>query len=221
MTQAHLSDDSPGTGLFPQFGPELYGLLASEVEGLTDEQLDWHSEQWEWSKWSIRLQVSHMSSFVRSWLLQRWGDQLFPEGTSGLGEMGEYERSTSGSWLNEDRFWTLPVLLHQWELSIALARHVLEKETVASMRRMQVSAPGNSEFWRLALPAHATGMNRDPSDPDSILLSLEATFRHIYYEFTTHLYNVQRLKRAQGLASAIQVPQEGYWVMSTWDRSEP
>jgi hypothetical protein len=220
MTQAN-HDDAPGAGLFPQYGPDMYAMVASEVEGLTDEQLDWESDRWEWSKWSIRRQVSHMPSFVKGWLLQRWGDQLFPGGTSHLGEMAEYDRSPGGSWLNEDRFWDLPVLLEQWSSSIDLALHVLEAETVGSMRKKQVTAPGGSEFWRLAVPAHDTGVSYHPTDADHIVLTLEGTFRHIYYEFTTHLHNVLRLKRAQGLSTTVDVPREGYWVMSTWDRSEP
>jgi len=221
MAQGKPNDNAPGTGLFPQYGPDMYAMVASELEGLTDEQLDWSSDQWEWAEWSIRRQLSHMSSFVKSWLLVRWGDQLFPNGTSHLGEMAEYDRSAGGAWLNEERFWDLSVLLEQWESSIDLALNVLEAETVASMRGKQVSAPGASEFWKLAVPAHATGVSYDPADPDSIILTLEGTFRHIYYEFTTHLYNVLRLKRAQGLTTSVDIPREGYWVMSTWDRSEP
>ena len=221
MAQVNPKENDPGTGLFPQYGPEMYAMVASEVEGLTDEQLDWNSDRWEWSKWSIRRQVSHMPSFVKSWLLLRWGGQLFPNGTSHLGEMGEYDRSTAGAWLNEERFWDLSDLLEQWDGSIDLARVVLDAETVGSMRSKRVSAPGASDFWRLAVPAHPSGVSYDPDDPDSIILTLEGTFRHMYYEFTTHLHNVLRLKRAQGLPTMVDVPREGYWVMSTWDRSEP
>ena len=45
--------------------------------------------------------------------------------------------------------------------------------------------------------------------------------RNIYFEETTHLYNIQRLKRAQGLATAVEVPRVGYWVVEGWDTSEP
>ena len=45
--------------------------------------------------------------------------------------------------------------------------------------------------------------------------------RHIYFEETTHLYNIQRLKKAQGLTAVVDVPRVGYWVVDGWDRSEP
>ena len=35
------------------------------------------------------------------------------------------------------------------------------------------------------------------------------------------MYNIHRLKRAQGLAATVEIPSEGYWVLPNWDRSEP
>jgi hypothetical protein len=56
---------------------------------------------------------------------------------------------------------------------------------------------------------------------DTTYITLEASFRHVYYECITHLYNLQRLKRAQGLEAAVELPLEGYWQLPDWDRSEP
>jgi hypothetical protein len=80
--------------------------------------------------------------------------------------------------------------------------------------------PGTSEFWRAAAPAHSVGFEPDPEDPERIRLTLETTFRHMYYEYITHMYNIQRLKRAQSLSTTAQIPSEGYWVLPDWDRSE-
>ena len=169
---AQANDNAPATGLFPQYGPDMYAMVASEVEGLTDEQLDWESDRWEWSKWSIRRQVSHMPSFVKGWLLQRWGGQLFPGGTSHLGEMAEYDRSPGGSWLNEDRFWDLPVLLEQWSSSIDLALPrtgggdggVHEEETGHRPRRLGVLEAGGARArYRGQLPPH--GRRSHSPDP--------------------------------------------------------
>ena len=44
-------------------------------------------------------------------------------------------------------------------------------------------------------------------------MTLEATIRHVYFEETTHLYNIQRLKRAQGLPTVVDIPRVGYWVL--------
>ena len=70
------------------------------------------------------------------------------------------------------------------------------------------------------IKAHPTGIT-PTEDPEWWHMTLEATMRHIYFEETTHLYNVQRLKRAQGLQAVADVPRVGYWVLDGWDRSEP
>ena len=75
--------------------------------------------------------------------------------------------------------------------------------------------------WRLFSKAHSTGLRHDPKDPSKVHISLEATMRHRTFEHTTHLYNIQRLKRAQGLTAAMEVPEVGYWALPEWDRSEP
>ena len=86
MTQPEITDDSPGGALFPQFQTEIYEMFRQEVAGLTDEQLDWESDQWGWSQWSIRRNLSHVASGDFRWLLQRWGAPLFPEGFPDIGD---------------------------------------------------------------------------------------------------------------------------------------
>jgi hypothetical protein len=54
-----------------------------------------------------------------------------------------------------------------------------------------------------------------------IWFSLETIFRHRYYEHITHLYNIQRIKLAQGLATKSEVPIEGYMALAGWDLSKP
>ena len=220
MTERGLSDNAPGTALFPQFESDLYRMVAAEVSGLTDQQLDWESDSWEWSKWSIRRQVSHMPSFVSHWLLLSWGEQLFPQGTSELGELAEYSRSSIGSWLDEEKYKAFPTLLQKVDQSMQLAWYVLTRETVASLRQKEIPRRVVGSMLELAL-AHETGVRWDDNDADSYHITLEATFRHLNWETTTHLYNVQRLKRAQGLGATVDIPFEGYWALPDWDRSEP
>ena len=50
---------------------------------------------------------------------------------------------------------------------------------------------------------------------------MRVVFHHSEGELVTHLYNVQRLKRAQGLKANVTLPRIGYWILPTWDRSEP
>ena len=73
MTQQSITKSSPGSALFPEYGT-LYDLIASEVASLSDERLDFASDRWECSRWSIRTQLSHMASLIYRWLLIRWGD---------------------------------------------------------------------------------------------------------------------------------------------------
>ena len=73
-------DDTPATSLFPRFREELYGWVTSEIKGLSAEHLDFDSDRWGWSGWSIRRQVSHLASGDYRWFLLRWGPQLFPQG---------------------------------------------------------------------------------------------------------------------------------------------
>ena len=69
--------------------------------------------------------------------------------------------------------------------------------------------------------AHPVGVTLVDATNKEIDITLEATFRHMYFEEITHLYNVHRLKRAQGLPTVVPLPRTGYWVLDGWDRSEP
>ena len=77
------TDDAPGTVLFPEY-EALYDLIAREVIGLTDAQLDFRADQWTWADWSIRRQLSHMASLIYGWIVVRWGQTLFPSGDHGI-----------------------------------------------------------------------------------------------------------------------------------------
>jgi len=61
----------------------------------------------------------------------------------------------------------------------------------------------------------------DAQDPQFIHYTLEGSLWMLYYEVLTHLYTIQRLKRAQGLPTLVEVPRVGYWMVDGWDRSEP
>lgn len=217
MREQSATDDAPGTRLFPQF-VRLHPMVSAEVADLTDQQLDWQSDRWEWS---IRRQVSHIAAFIPSWLLKNWGEQLFPEGLSQLGDLADYSLSPAGSWLDETKYWAISALLEQVEQATQLAQYVLARETVGSMRQKELARPGMPPHWTQFARAHPTGVRWHETEPSFAYLTLEATFRYLYFEVITHLYNVQRLKRAQGLDGTVELPSEGYWALPDWDRSEP
>lgn len=214
MPQESLTDDSLGSDLFPEFR-SLYGMIASEVDGLTEEQLDFESQEWDWSKWSIRRQLCHMASVPVGWLLVNWGETLFHDASAR--SQGFMTRTQSD----------LPTTAIMQELkdSIDLVQAVLAERSVAYLRDQVCVLRwrpdwNDSMSWDLMLKAHATGLT-PTGDPTVATMTLEATIRHLYFEETTHLYNIQRLKRAQGLPSVVDIPKVGYWAVEGWDTSEP
>ena len=215
-----LPDDFPATLLFPQFESELYNMVASEVEGLTDAQLDFESDRWEWSRWSIRRNVSHVASGDFRWLLVRWGQQLFPQGLPEVEDLESLTESPHDRRLDEGKYWRMEDILGKVRQGLGLCWSVLSEETVGSLKAKQLEIE-NTDLWSLFSQAHPSGIHPVPNDPSLIYLSLEATMRHRWFEYTTHLYNVQRLKRAQGLSARAEILFEGYFALLGWDRSEP
>lgn len=215
---SQLPDNAAGSKLFPEYDG-LYDLIQAEVVGLTDAQLDFTSDRWAWSVWSIRNQVSHMASLIYRWLAIRWGDVLFPNGEHGVDDVQGLGNSAFDRRMDETKYWNMPVILEKLREGIDLARRVLAEHDVAFLRT-HTYRQHQAGYWKLMVQAHPTGFI--PTDtPDDPLMTLEATMRHIYFEETTHLYNIQRLKRAQGLPTVVEVPRVGYWVLDGWDRSEP
>ncbi|MCI0439642.1 MAG: hypothetical protein L0177_10995 [Chloroflexi bacterium] len=217
MTTQRITDNSPGTALFPEYAT-LYDLIAREARGLTDAQLDWESDQWEWAKWSIRRQLSHMASLLYRWLIVRWGQTLFPGGNHGVADLEGIASSPSDRQLDERKYRDLPVILDTLKGGIDLCQRVLSERSVGFLRSHTIPHQ-RSPQWVLMFKAHPTGIE-PRSEAQVGTISLEATLRHMYFEETTHLYNIQRLKRAQGLKTAVEAPRVGYWILDGWDRSE-
>ena len=219
MERTTPPDNAPATALFPACG-QVTNLVRAEVLGLTDEQLDWVSDRWAWSAWSIRQQVSHMASLIYMWLLGRWGGRLFPEGI-GLSRH-DYQTLLSvdhGHDLAERSFRDMADIERALGAAVHLAVQVLRKETVGSLRAstLVLELP---PAWELLQQAHPTGV-RPAAEPGTWEISLEATFRHLQFECFGHTHNVQRLKSAQGLIAVGDLPDEGYHLLPGWDRTEP
>jgi hypothetical protein len=212
------TDEAPGTVLFPEY-ETLYDLIAREVIGLTDAQLDFRSDQWAWADWSIRRQLSHMASLIYGWIIVRLGQTCFPDGSHGIENIQSLTASGFDRRLDDRRYWDLPVILHALQGGIALIQRVLAQRSVGFLRSHTIERTVG-EHWRLMQQAHPSGVTLDVAASKAVMTD-EAILRHIYFEETTHLYNIQRLKRAQGLSTVVTVPHVGYWVLDGWDRSEP
>jgi hypothetical protein len=220
MVNEAIPVTAPGTALFPQFESELFQMICEEIEGLTDAQLDFDSDRWEWSLWSIRRNLSHMASGDLRWFWQRWGQVLFPDGLPEGKEFDDLLDSPHDRRLDEDLYWDTVIILEKLRLGMDLAWRILNNETVGSLRE-KTSHGGGTGFFAQYPQLFPGGVKPDPEDPTRSLITLEASFLHRYYEYITHLYNIQRLKRAQGLQARVEIPFEGYWAMPDWDRSEP
>ena len=216
MTQP--SDNAPGTALFPNVGA-FHSMLSQELAGLTDEQLDFTSDKWAWAEWSIRRNASHVSSGGLRWMLGRWAEANLTEGIPLPDDALEIVNS-GARWLDEDKYHTVDSILGVLKGSLDLCDAVMAKQTVASMRSMELPWSNTGQAAQMA-EAHPNGRRLDPSDPEKAFINLEYTFRHLWFEALTHLYNIQRLKRAQGLTATVKLPDEGYHTIPSWDSSEP
>ncbi len=123
--------------------------------------------------------------------------------------------------LDPVRFWDMAAILVQPRRTQGFCHMVLSRETVGSLRNKEINAGTTTGQWEMFGLAHPRGIRMDPGDPSQVYITLEATFRHRYFEHTTHLYNIQRLKRAQGLTARVEIPFVGYYALPGWDRSEP
>ncbi len=215
-----VREDSPATDLFPQFRNDLYEMVLAEAQGLTDEQLDFESDRWEWSKWSIRRNLSHMASGDFRWMWIRWGAQLFPDGLPNGPELDALCESPHDRRLDETKYWELDFILEKVRQGLDFCWSVLSAETVGSMRTKVLETPSDV-LWAQHPEIFPNGIREYPGDASKVYLTLEGTFLHRYYEYVAHLYNVQRLKKAQGLEVMVEVPVEGYYALPEWDRSEP
>ncbi len=212
------TDDTPARAVFPQYW-SLESQARAEVEGMSDEQLDWTSDRWEWSEWSIRQNLSHTGSVFYRWMLERWGTELYPDGLPMAPDEIKLMSSPSHDRRMDDgAVWEIDDILKALTGGVELVRQLLLSETAHSMRSRRIKRSPTPQ-WAVMSAAHPSGITLDEDGGGS--MTLEATFRHMYFEFVTHLYNIQRLKRAQGLIAVVKLPREGYWMLPDWDRSEP
>ena len=203
---------------FPEF-ETLYGLIANEIGTLSDEQLDYTSDNWEWAGWSIRNQMSHMALLIPVWLVLRWGSTIFPLEDHGITNIKKITQSKSDRRLDDDIYWEIDDLSRLLKQFINLAIKVLKDNSLEFMASKKIDRDATPQ-WEMMAKAHPNGVTSEGT-PAKGSMTLEATMRHIYFEEITHLYNIQRLKKAQGLPINSVVPEVGYWTLEDWDRSEP
>ena len=153
------------------------------------------------------------------WLIVRWGDTLFPNGDHDVKDVTNIANSGFDRRMDEIRYWDLPVIMEKLEGGIGLVQRALSERDVAFLRR-HTYVMNQSAQWKIMAKAHPSGIT--PGDePGKAMMTLEACIRHVYFEEITHLFNIQRLKRAQALEAVSELPPVGYWSLDEWDTSEP
>lgn len=217
-----MTDDNShhetGRAIFPGYW-DIGDQIHAEIIGLTDQQLDWTSDQLEWSEWGVRRQVSHMASMLYRWMLLRWGHELFPNGPDlKSSEVTALAASDTDRALDENIFKDIDDITGALDKALLMAQTTLESYSIDKMRSLTIES-NQGPHWDLMIDAHPTGIDRN-KDTGVSTLTLEGTFRHMYFELVTHMFNIQRLKRAQGLEATVDLPKVGYYVLDGWDISE-
>ena len=217
MKKIKNTDSLNGSKLFPEYST-LYHMILAEIRDLDNRAMDFKSYEWAWSKWSIRMQLSHMASLIFRWMLVRWGEKLFPDDKHGIEDVRGIAQADNRR-MDEVRYWDKVVIMSKLEQGIELVQQVLSSHSVDFLTRECILRldPGSAEA-KLIMSAHSHGVTVGDG---GTIWTLEATIRHIYFEEITHLYNIQRLKRAQGLPTEVDIPKVGYWTVPGWDVSEP
>ncbi len=218
MADHHLNPHEPAINHFPLFG-RYEAMVADELRGLTDPQLDWTSPRWGWSGWSIRNNISHVASHLFRWYILRWGDQIFPEGIPYRDEV-DYLAALPHRQLDKEQWWEIDVILGKLNEAIAMVHGILRRETMESLRAKTIEMEGPGFYDPIAHRYPGTLLPH-PTAPNLRIFTLEGCFHHSEGELVTHLYNCQRLKRAQGLTARVELPKIGYWTLPDWDTTEP
>ena len=99
-------------------------------------------------------------------------------------------------------------------------RRVLIETTIEKARSMVVQRNLTGQ-WGLMRTAHPDGISKNPETGEMTGMDLVATFRHIQFEFYTHMFNIQRSKMALGITPVVRLPGAGYHTVEGWDSGLP
>jgi hypothetical protein len=206
--------------LYPYFA-QYQGMVAREIADLTETQLDWESDQWEWAVWSIRRDISHVTSHLfRQYLLPKyWGDVLFPTEKPFAADVHDLAALPTRR-LHEDRWWAIEAIMEKLEQGLAIVQEIMACETLETIQEKTIIYDNPPGYHVLAHWYPGTCWPH-PDLADHWVMTLEGSLHHSECELITHLYNIQRHKRAQGILATVPLPPIGYWTLKEWDRSEP
>lgn len=204
----------PGPGTMPTYDL-IVEWTAAEVAGLTDAQLDFddRSPDREWMWWSIRRQVSHIAWDSLIFPHRRCGAFLWPDGN--VPEPIDWDahrlgpRATWDRVLDETKFHEMADLLAMARLGNSWLTQVVTGQSVEALRATVERIHGNY-FWAYVITTLPRGARQVDDPPGHIEYTLEGSLWMVFYEQLSHVRTIQRLKAAQGLAPAVELPRVGY-----------
>lgn len=191
---------------------QFYRWVDSEVDGLSEAQLDFDAQVPMWMQWSIRRQVSHVAWIILRVMHRRFHTFLWPDGRIPAPIRWEDHRLStmkSDRRLDESAHWAMDDLLDKLKLGIDWATQVVATVPVETLRHTE-STFTLTDFWRSVIPVIPRGAWLDAERPNQVHFTLEASLWMIYWEPLVHLYTIQRLKRVQGLTVRSVLPRVGY-----------
>lgn len=194
----------------------LIEWITTEVDGLTDEQLDLDdlSPENEWMWWSIRRQVSHIGWDSLVFTSRRCGSLLWPDGDvpAPISWDDHLMGPDGAKWdrvLDEDLYWQIPDLIEKVEVGVGWLEQVVAEQSIEALRADVTSVRGTA-FWAYAITTLPRGAGDDPDKRGFLRYSLEASLWMVFYEMLTHVRTIQRLKTYQGIELAQELPRVGY-----------
>ena len=137
-----------GSEVFPEFD-DLFELIRSEISGLSNQQLDYTSDEWDWSTWSIRIQLSHMASLIPRWIIVRLGHILYPNNDHGYTDINPIASSNYDRRLDDDKYWEIQEIMSALEKAINLVKDVLNKTSIEVLQNNKVQRDPSPQ-WRLS-----------------------------------------------------------------------
>jgi hypothetical protein len=214
----------PRVVVWPDY-QEFYSWLQQEVAGLNAAQLDFDSQDpaQEWMWWSIRRQVSHMAWDLLMIMHRRCAMFLWPDGHPPRPIDWQAHRLPNMAFdrrLDETLYWDMAILLDKVKLGVDWATQVVSTVPVDILRATQSRHRG-THYWRHVIQVLPRGAWIDAQDPAYIHYTLEASLWMLYWEVLTHLYTIQRLKRAQGLSTQVTLPLVGYLTLPEYRGDTP
>ena len=128
-----------------------------------------------------------MASLLYRWLVVRWVDTVYPDGDHGVENVESLAVSANDRALDV-RYHDMDEILGKLREGITLAQSVLAERTAGFLRSNTLVTPYD-ENRKFINSAHPHGITMD-AEAGTETTTLEATFRHMYFEETTHLYNI-------------------------------